>query len=53
MSGWAEDVFHVLVSAAVRQAAYVPDMGLNTLIELCHPDQRILPVPLTIADAGS
>ncbi len=52
MSGWAEDVFDVLVSAGVRQAAYVPDMGLKTLIELCIADESMTTVALTTEEEG-
>jgi sulfopyruvate decarboxylase alpha subunit len=52
MSEWAEDVFDVLVSAGVRQAAYVPDMGLKTLIEFCIADLTMTAVPLTTEEEG-
>ncbi len=52
MSDWDEPVFDELVSAGVRQAAYVPDMGLKTLIELCDADKRIVSVPLTTEEEG-
>ncbi len=52
MSGWAEAVFNELVSAGVRQVAYVPDIGLKKLIELCIADNRILTVPLTTEEEG-
>lgn len=52
MSEWAEDVFDVLVSAEVRQAAYVPDMGLKTLIELCIADSTMIAVALTTEEEG-
>ena len=52
MSEWAEDVFEVLVSAGVRQVAYVPDMGHKRLIECCHEDDRIKTVPLTTEEEG-
>ncbi len=52
MSEWAEDVFEVLVSAGVRQAAYVPDMGLKTLIELCRAGKTMAAVPLTTEEEG-
>ncbi len=52
MSEWAEDVFDVLVSAGVRQAAYVPDMGLKTLIDLCIADLTMTAVPLTTEEEG-
>ncbi len=52
MSDWSEDVFDALVSAGVRQAAYVPDMGLKTLIELCIADSTMTAVPLTTEEEG-
>ena len=52
MSEWADDVFEALVSAGVHQVAYVPDMGLKTLIELCDADKRILTVLLTTEEEG-
>jgi sulfopyruvate decarboxylase alpha subunit len=52
MSDWAEDVFDVFVSAGVRQAAYVPDMGLKRLIELCLTDEAITTVSLTTEEEG-
>ncbi|MBC8337993.1 MAG: phosphonopyruvate decarboxylase [Alphaproteobacteria bacterium] len=52
MSEWAEDVFKVLSSAGVRQAAYVPDMGLKNLIELCRADDAMTAVPLTTEEEG-
>lgn len=52
MSGWAEGVFEVLVSAGVRQAAYVPDMGLKKLIEMCIADDAMTAVSLTTEEEG-
>ena len=52
MSEWAEDVYDVLVSAGVRQAAYVPDMGLKRLIELCRAAESMTAVPLTTEEEG-
>ncbi|MDA1089341.1 MAG: thiamine pyrophosphate-binding protein [Proteobacteria bacterium] len=52
MSGWAEDVFDVLVSAEIRQAAYVPDMGLKKLIEMCIADDAMTAVSLTTEEEG-
>ena len=52
MSEWAEEVFGVLVSAGVRQAAYVPDMGLKRLIELCRADEAMTAVSLTTEEEG-
>ncbi len=52
MGGWAEAVFDELVSAGVRQAAYVPDMGLKTLIELCIADESMTAVLLTTEEEG-
>ena len=52
MSGWAEAVFDELVSAGVRQAAYVPDMGLKTLIDLCIADESMTAVLLTTEEEG-
>ncbi len=52
MSEWAEEVFDVLVSAGVRQAAYVPDMGLKRLIELCRADEAMTAVSLTTEEEG-
>lgn len=52
MSGWAETVFNELVSTGVRQVAYVPDIGLKKLIELCIADNHNLTVPLTAEEEG-
>ena len=52
MSEWAEDVFDVLVSAGVRQAAYVPDMGLKRLIELCRAEDSMTAVSMTTEEEG-
>ncbi|NQV82930.1 MAG: phosphonopyruvate decarboxylase [Rhodospirillales bacterium] len=52
MSEWTEDVFEVLVSAGVRQAAYVPDMGLKRLIELCRAESSMRAVSLTTEEEG-
>ncbi len=52
MSEWSEDVFDALVSAEVRQVAYVPDMGLKTLIELCIADESMTTVALTTEEEG-
>lgn len=52
MSEWAEDIYDVLVSAEVRQVAYVPDMGLKTLIDLCIADESMTAVPLTTEEEG-
>ncbi len=52
MSDWAKDVFDVLVSVGVRQAAYVPDMGLKRLIELCRADEAMTAVSLTTEEEG-
>ena len=52
MSEWSEDVFDSLVSAKVRQIAYVPDMGLKTLIDLCIADDSMTAVPLTTEEEG-
>ena len=52
MSEWAEDVHKVLVSAGVRQVAYVPDMGLKRLIELCRADEAMTAVSLTTEEEG-
>ena len=52
MSEWTKDVYEVLVSAGVRQAAYVPDMGLKRLIELCWDDNSMTAVSLTTEEEG-
>ena len=52
MTQWADDIFDVLVSAGVRQAAYVPDMGHKRLLERCHEDNRIKAVVLTTEEEG-
>lgn len=52
MGEWAEDVFDILLSAGVRQVAYVPDMGLKQLIELCRADNKMTSVPLTTEEEG-
>ena len=52
MSGWAKDVFDVLISAGVRQVAYVPDMGLKGLIALCRADEAMTAVSLTTEEEG-
>ena len=52
MSEWADGVFEALVSAGVRQVAYVPDMGHKRLIEICNDDDRVKAVPLTTEEEG-
>jgi sulfopyruvate decarboxylase alpha subunit len=52
MTEWSEDVFEVLVSAGVRQAAYVPDMGLKRLIEKCRAAESMTAVSLTTEEEG-
>ncbi len=52
MSEWAGDVFEALVSAGVRQVAYVPDMGHKRLIEICNEDARVKAVLLTTEEEG-
>jgi len=52
MSSWGEDAFQALASSGVRQVAYVPDMGLKTLIERCIADNAIIAVPLTTEEEG-
>ncbi len=52
MSEWADDVFEALVSAGVRQVAYVPDMGHKRLIEICNEDARVKAVLLTTEEEG-
>ncbi len=52
MSEWADGVFEALVSAGVRQVAYVPDMGHKRLIEICNEDARVKTVPLTTEEEG-
>ena len=52
MSEWPDSIFDVLVSAGVRQAAYVPDMGHKRLIERCNADERMTAEPLTTEEEG-
>lgn len=52
MSEWADGVFEALVSAGVRQVAYVPDMGHKRLIEICNEDARVKSVTLTTEEEG-
>ena len=52
MSEWADDVFEALVSAGIRQVAYVPDMGHKRLIEICNEDARVKAVLLTTEEEG-
>ncbi len=52
MSEWADGVFEALVSAGVRQVAYVPDMGHKRLIEICNEDARVKAVLLTTEEEG-
>ena len=52
MNEWADDVFEALVSAGVRQVAYVPDMGHKRLIEICNEDARVKAVLLTTEEEG-
>jgi len=52
MSSWADDVFDVLISAKVRQVAYVPDMGLKSLIQQCIAEPTITAVSLTTEEEG-
>ncbi len=52
MSEWADAVFEALVSAGIRQVAYVPDMGHKRLIEICNEDARVKAVALTTEEEG-
>jgi sulfopyruvate decarboxylase alpha subunit len=52
MSDWAEGVIETLISARVRQAAYVPDMGLKKLIDMCIADDAITAISLTTEEEG-
>ena len=49
---WPAELFQVLKSANIRQAAYVPDAGHARLIELCQADEQIKAVPLTTEEEG-
>ena len=52
MNDWSRDVCSVLVAAKIQQVAYVPDMGLKRLIELCRDDERLTTVSLTTEEEG-
>jgi len=52
MSDWSGEVFDALKAADVRQVAYVPDMGLKKIIELCIADETMTAVPLTTEEEG-
>ena len=52
MNDWSRDVCDILVSAEIRQVAYVPDMGLKRLIELCKYEERLNTVSLTTEEEG-
>lgn len=52
MTDWADDIFHVLAAAGVRQVGYVPDAGHTRLIRRCHADRRIKAVTLTTEEEG-
>ena len=52
MNDWSRDVCGILVSAEIRQVAYVPDMGLKRLIELCKYEERLNTVSLTTEEEG-
>ena len=49
---WPHQVHRVLVENDVRQIAYVPDAGHARLIELCHADKTLQPIPLTSEQEG-
>jgi sulfopyruvate decarboxylase alpha subunit len=51
-AAWPAEIFDVLKSAGIRQAAYVPDAGHGRLIELCQADEHIKAVPLTTEEEG-
>ena len=52
MNDWSRDVCDILVSAEIRQVAFVPDMGLKRLIELCKYEERLNTVSLTTEEEG-
>lgn len=52
MSDWSEGVFETLISTGVRQAAYVPDMGLKKLIDLCIAHDAMTTIALTTEEEG-
>ena len=52
MSDWSEGVFETLISTGVRQAAYVPDMGLKKLIDLCIVHDAMTTIALTTEEEG-
>jgi len=49
---WPEDIFKALVDLDVVQVGYVPDLGHNQIIRMCHEDARIHPVLLTHEQEG-
>ncbi len=49
---WPLEVHGALSHAGVTQVGYVPDAGHKRLIELCHEDPSMRPVPLTSEEEG-
>jgi len=52
MRPWAEAAFTALEAAGVRQAAYVPDAGLDALIARCRAAETVTAVALTSEEEG-
>lgn len=45
-------IYSIFRRAGIRQVAYVPDAGLNRLIQLCQSDPEIADVVLTTEEEG-
>ena len=50
--GWGDGAFRALGAAGVRQIPYVPDSGLDRLIDLCAEDNEMRPVLLSSEQEG-
>ncbi|MBI4887107.1 MAG: phosphonopyruvate decarboxylase [Acidobacteria bacterium] len=51
-SVWSQDIHRALADAGIRQVAYVPDAGHQSLIERCHADASMRTVRLTTEEEG-
>ncbi|HJO87970.1 MAG: thiamine pyrophosphate-binding protein [Rhodospirillales bacterium] len=49
---WSRGVLEVFKRAEIRHAAYVPDAGLEPLIDFCHGDEAIRATMLTSEQEG-
>jgi len=53
MTGWGAEAHRALKAIDVRQAAYVPDSGLNELVQLCEADAGMRDILLSHEQEGA